>query len=493
MKVLSNLVFLIVLGVAQMSFAKIFVATDEDKHPPRPVPLNQELIKELKRATASLVSERVGDYILRAGNLVESQKYDKAIDLLDYHYKRKKELSDLERAHLALHLASIYRQIEVKGDKKAEKVNRDKALTYFQTALDSGTLDHNSYMNCLYHTVELHAEATEMEKSFVALKKWFSINKKPHPTSYILLAGLYLSQNNLDEGLKYIEYALSIASQPKEGWLQFAVAIHIQKKNYKKAQSYLERLVALFPGQAQHWTQLAGVYLLQNDNKKAFVTLDVAYKMGYVKKKRELLNLASLYIDQEMPYQSGKVMEKGIQAHIIPKEKKTLELQAEAFYLAREGEKSLRSLKAASQVTQDPKFFLKYGQRLLHEEKWVEAEAVFRKVLDFNTMKRNLASIQNYKKKLAQSKKLKSIDQRETRLIASNKNLEKDTELKAPPTAELEKVYLYLGIALYSQDKTNKALASFNKAIEIDDTYLDAYQWIDFTEGKLSETKQAGL
>ena len=488
MKVLSKLIFLVVLGFTPISFA----TTDQEKLP-RPVPLNSKLIKELKRATASLVSERVGNYILRSESLVTGKKYDKAIDLLEYHYKRKEELSDLERAHLALHLASIYRQIEVKGNKKAEKINREKAFSYFQKALDSKTLDYNSYLNGLYNIVQLYAEMDETEKSFETLKKWFSINKNPHPSSYVLLAGMYFTKDDIDESLKYIEYVLNTVSKPKENWLQFAVAIHLKKKNYKKAQSYLERLVALFPGQAKNWTQLAGVYLLQNDHKKAFITLEIAYKMGYVKKKSELLNLAALYIDQEMPYQSGKLVEKGIKENIIPKEKKTLELQAEAFYLAREGEKSLSSLREASQMTKDPKFFLKYGQRLLHEEKWVEAENVFRKVLNFDKMKKSLASIQDYKKQLAQSKRQNHQEQREARFVASSQNLEENTELKAPATFDLEKVYLYLGISLSSQNKSNQALVAFNQAIEIDDTYLEAYQWIDFTDKKLSGIKQDSL
>ena len=449
----------------------------------RPVPVNHQLMKKLKRGGGSLISERVGEYILRAQSLAENKKYNKAIELLEYHYNRIDQFSPLERANLAIHIAVIYRQ---KTDKKAEKQveNRQKSLEYFQKALDSKALDYNSYLSCLYHVAQIHIEDNQTEKGFKVLKKWFSVNEKPQPSAYILLASLYFMNGSIDESLKYVEQTLRLVPQPKESWLHFAAAIYLKKKNYQQAKIYLERLVALFPAKGSHWKQLAGVYLYLNDNKKAFVTLDIAYKMGHLKRKTELLNLASLYIDQELPYQAGVLLEKSMAKNQISKEQKYLELKAEAFYLAREREKSLNYLKEASQTATDSKFFLKYGQRLLDEEKWEQAEAVFKKILTLQDMKRSLASIKDHKRNLMSAKQEPEFSKKQT---------EQTQHSKAHLTSQLEKVYLYLGIALYNQEEPEKALNYFKKSIEIDDTFLNAYQWIDFAEARLLETKSARL
>ena len=458
----------------------------------RPVPINHQLMKKLKRGGGSLISERVGEYILRSQSLTENKKYDKAIELLEYHYNRVNQFSPLERANLAIYIAVTYRQKEAKQD-SIQKQNRKKALEYFQKAMDSESLDYNTYLSSLYHVAQIYVEDNQTEKGFGVLKKWFSVNEKPQPSAYILLASLYFSKGNLGESLKYVEQTLCLVPQPKENWLQFAAAIHMKNKNYKKAKPYLERLVALFPNKSSHWKQLAGVYLYLNDNKKAFITLDIAYKIGHLKRKTELLNLASLYVDQELPYQAGVLLEKSMNKNILSKEQKHLEFIAEAFYLAREGEKSLKYLKEASQTATGSKFFLKYGQRLLHEEKWNQAEAVFRKVLTKKDVKQSLESIKSYKRSLAGIKEeSKWSDSKNSSSHLANQEA-KIKQLQAPPTNQLEKVYLYLGIALYNQEKPEKALSYFKKSIEINDTFLNAYQWIDFAEARLLETKQAIL
>ena len=481
----------------------------------RPVPINHQVMKKLKRGGGSLISERVGEYILRSQSLTENKKYDKAIELLEYHYNRVKQFSPFERANLAVHIALTYRQKEAKQD-SIQKKNRKKALEYFQKALDSEALDYNTYLSSLYHVAQIYVEDDQTEKGFEALKKWFSVNEKPHPSGYILLAGVYFSKGNLEESLKYVEQTLRLVPQPKENWLQFAAAIHMKDKDYKKAKPYLERLAALFPNKSSHWRQLAGVYLYLNDNKKAFVTLDIAYKMGHLKRKTELLNLASLYVDQELPYQAGVLLEKSMNQNIISKEQKHLEFIAEAFYIAREGGKSLKYLKEASQKATNSKFFLKYGQRLLDEEKWRQAEAVFRKVLTKKDVKQSLESIKSYKRSLAgikgESKWSGSKNSMRVVTSATEKIKEEPKwshlknssfhlasqeaeiqQLQAPPTNQLEKIYLYLGIAVYNQEKPKKALSYFKKSIEINDTFLNAYQWIDFAEARLLETKQASL
>ena len=61
---------------------------------------------------------------------------------------------------------------------------------------------------------------------------------------------------------------------------------------------------------------------------------------------------------------------------------------------------------------------------------------------------------------------------------------------KAPPTNYLEHIYLGIGIALYNQKKYEEALLYFKKSIEVKDTFLSGYQWIDYAETSLLEQKE---
>ena len=354
---------------------------------PHPFPLNKALIKKLKKQGGSLISDRVGSYILRAENLAENKKYNKAIELLEFHYNKADKS---EKANFAVQLAYLYKQTN----------NSKKALKYFQTALDSKQLDYNQYLSTLYYTAQIFIEQDKYDKGFNLLKKWFSINERPHPSSYILLAHCYYVKNNIPLALKYVEITLSLVTKPKESWLKFAAALYLKEKNYKKAQPYLERLVTLYPASAGSWKQLAGVYMYLDEPQKAFVTLDMAYKMGHLKSKTEYINLISLYIEQGLPFQGAQLLQKKMGQDIIPQNQKNLELTAGAFYLAREGKQSLVYLKKASKTAKNSKFFLNYGQRLLEQEEWVEAERIFKKALQTEDIKETIQEIENYKKSL---------------------------------------------------------------------------------------------
>ena len=505
--IISIFIFLLSFAVPQKGESKI-----QNLNILRPVSLNYKLMKKLKKQGGILISKKVGDYILRAESLSENKRHDEAIELLEYHYNRKDQLSKLERAHLAFYLGTLFRQKDFK-----QKENKKKSLQYFQTALDLSALDYNKHLFVLYNTAQIYIEENRNDKGFQVLKDWFSVNENPHPSSYILLAGVYYNKKQLDNALKYLEHALSLVLKPEENWLQLVIAIHLKKKNYQKAKPYLEKLIAMYPNRASPWRQLAGVYLYLNEHKKAFVTLDMAYSMGYLKRKTGLLNLASLYIDQGLPYQSGRFLEENMKKNRIPRNQKNLELLAEAFYLSREGEKSLAYLKEASKKARSVKFFIKYGQRLLHEEKWKSAESVFKKALAFQEIKNTIKNIESYKRLLARqnqtsfesnsrripardeskksSQKL-SLSKNDTDLVLDKETIassEEKLSLKAPSTNNLEHIHLNLGIAFYNQKDYQSALNHFKRSIEIDDTFLSGYRWIDYTEASLVEQKQASL
>ena len=465
---------------------------------PNPFPLNKPLIQKLKKQGGFLMSDRMGEYILRAENLASNKKYDKAIELLEFHYNKA---TKSEKANFAVQLAYLYKQAN----------NNNKALEYFQSALDSNNLDYNQYLSTLYYIAQISIEKENYDKGLELLKLWFSINERPHPSSYILLAHCYYVKNNIPLALKYVEITLSLVTKPKESWLKFAVALYLKEKNYKKAKPYLERLVALYPATASHWKQLAGVYLFLDESQKAFVTLDMAYKMGHLKNKTEYLNLISLYIEQGLPYQGAKLLQKKIKQNIIPKDQKNLELIAGAFYLAREEKQSLAYLKQASKTAEDSKFFLNYGQRLLEQEEWKTAEQAFKKALQTEDMQEIIKQIENYKKNLAKNRTLTPFQQNKNyqkelsiKSLDSKNYKDNNQELKsnlentetlqkqeqAPPTNYLEHIYLGIGIALYNQQKYEEALLYFKKSIEVKDTFLSGYQWIDYTETSLSEQKK---
>ena len=93
-------------------------------------------------------------------------------------------------------------------------------------------------------------------------------------------------------------------------------------------------------------------------------------------------------------------------------------------------------------------------------------------------------SIQEYKKEIL-------VNSQEDSLKEDSLKNHSNKAVKAPPTHQLENIYLSLGIALFHQDRLEEALGYFKKSIEIDDSFIAGYQWIDFTEDRRKKTSQA--
>ena len=47
-----------------------------------------------------------------------------------------------------------------------------------------------------------------------------------------------------------------------------------------------------------------------------------------------------------------------------------------------------------------------------------------------------------------------------------------------------------IGVTLYQQEKYQEALSYFKQSIEVDDTFLSGYQWIDYTETSILEQQK---
>ena len=187
-----------------------------------------------------------------------------------------------------------------------------------------------------------------------------------------------------------------------------------------------------------------------------------------MQKKHDILSLAHLYMDQKLPYQSAKLLEERIKMKNLPKNKKNLSLLSEAFYQAREGKESLKYLKEAVNYAKEFKLFVLYGHRLLEQEQWMEAEKTLKEALKEADAKEVLENIKIYQEEVAET----------------------SSAGEAPETNHLENVYLSLGISVFYQKRYEEALDYFKKSIEVKDTLLPSYEWIELTEKTIEKEKK---
>ena len=403
-----------------------------------PVPsLNRSQVKALKSRSAGLISQKVYKQLSRGYDLASSKKYKQALKALK-DYSKKSHLRKGERAEIFRNIGLIY----------AQEGNNIQAESYLRKALNTKYLPYHLHLSVLYNLAQLALSQEKYVKTKQILETWFAVNENPVTQGYILLAICYSEQKQVDKALVLVEKAIKLSSSPAESWLKFALLLYIKRENYKKSQSLLEQLVAQFPSRKEYWKQLLGVYLKLDQSKKALITLELASKMGYLKTQTEYLTLASLYINEEIPLKGAQILNQKIKEKLIQPKPEYLKLRAEAYWMARENKKAMTSFKEAILKAKDENIYIIYGNLLIQEERWKQAEDVFRKAKSF------------YK-----------------------------PELKEKKSYSFARVHLGLGMTLFHQNKYEEALIAFRKAFEFDSDLSSAFYWIQYTETALKEQK----
>ena len=324
---------------------------------------------ELNARRSALTSQATHRRLSRAHTLM-SDNIDQAIGTLERLLPRVKNRKG-EKAQVLQTLGFAYAQ---KGD-------YPKAIKSFEDTLALKALPARPTLNTMYTLAQLHLAKDGIDKTIAIMEKWMLFADQKTPGAHVLLATAYAEKKMFQPALTEVNAAMKLKGEMKEAWLQLALALNYEMKKFKPARDILERLVTVAPQKAKYWKQLSGIYINLDDNKRALAAMEMAHKLKHLKTEKEILNLASLYMDQGVPLRAALVMEEGIAAKTIEKTDKNYEITSSAWLLARESKNAIKSLNLAAPLASSGNVFAQLGSLQLEKENWKSAENVLRKAI----------------------------------------------------------------------------------------------------------------
>ncbi|NCG10929.1 MAG: tetratricopeptide repeat protein [Alphaproteobacteria bacterium] len=178
--------------------------------------------------------------------------------------------------------------------------------------------------------------------------------------------------------------------------------------------------------------------------KKAFTAQQAMHSQDMLKTSKELVRIAQLYLYNDFPYKAAKILDKGLKDGSIKKTSKNWELLATSWMHSREWKKSRSPLLKAASKSKSGKLYAQLGQAYIQDEDWKNAEKYLVKAVEKG-----------------------KLEKRESN------------------------TYLVLGITQARLGKFEKAIKTFRKAGDFDDTAKDAFKWIRSLERQLAEKARA--
>ena len=328
----------------QLQFSQA-LAQDDDEDRPRT--RRAQAISEAVNKKLASVSEKLNPEEGKPRDLQGALK-----ELLDINHSRWNEY---ERAQVYFMLGGVYVEME----------NYGESIKYYKLYYDTPTLPENQKLNVSFTLAQLYMVQENYKEAIKLLENYIANSEIVGGNHYFTLGQVYYQDGQLDKALPNIDKAIQMFEDtdrlPKESWYQYQYALYFEKENYKKVISILEKMVRHYPN-LQTWKVLAQVYGAEGraaDQRSAFETI---YEMGGLTEEKQLLVLASLYLEAEYPYKAAKVMQKGIDDKIIEATSKNLETLGIAWSLAREHDKSIPVMEQAAKRSDDGELYARLAR-----------------------------------------------------------------------------------------------------------------------------------
>lgn len=239
---------------------------------------------------------------------------------------------------------------------------------------------------------QLYSQMDNPKKALETLLKWTEYADTIKPEDSYMFSTLYyqLEDNknallNINEAVKNQEAAGKI---PAEAWYVLQRGLYFDKEDYKSGLVVLEKLIKHYP-KAQYWKQLSQVYYVVERPKDALSALETCYLMGGLDSEKDIVRLASMFLEAEAPYKAAKVLKKGIYTDkIVEPTAKNLKLLADSLRLAQNAKESLVEYEKAAEKSTDGDLIIGLAQAYLATDKYKEASKWGRQALKAGKLKR---------------------------------------------------------------------------------------------------------
>jgi len=314
-----------------------------------------------------------------------------------------------------------------------------EAVKYYKKVIDqSPNIPLGVELQSMMYVAQMSFQLERFEESLDYLARWMKLAKETNteigPQIWQLQAVICYQSgkkkcafDSIKKAIKIVEDKGNIAD---EGWYNLLRALYLDDESYKPATEVLEKMVRHYPKKS-YWNQLGSMYGMLERPKDQLHAMDATYLMGGLTKEKELMNLAYLYLAEEVPAKSVKIIEKGMKDKIIERTEKNLDVLGIALRQAKDAKRAASIIEEQAEKSESGNAY-------------VQLVGVY---LDLNQPRKAIK--------------------------AGNLALKKGN-FKKGADGDL---YINHGIAYFETRQFDKAIESFNKAKKIKRTARSARSW----------------
>jgi len=390
-----------------------------------------------KTKQAQAVSKEVYDRIQKAQEMVDGKDYQGALRLLNGLYDPDK-LTEYEQANVLNYIGFVYYNME----------DIPNAIKTYEKMVKIPSLEPQMGKQTTYTLAQLYTMEEQYQKALQTLDRWFALEPNPAPEPFILKAQNLYQLQRYKEMIPPIENAMKVArdrDKPvKEDWYVLLNFAYFQDENYRMVRDIQKILLENWP-KKRYWFSLAGAYTELGEDNNLIAAYGAAHDQGMLEKESELVTMAQLYMQAEVPYKAAVLLQKEMDSGRVPKSAKNYRLLSQAWMLSQEDEKAIPALKEAARLSDDGELDIRLANTYLNLGNYDEC----------------VTAVQDGLRKGG----LKSVDNAQ----------------------------ISLGMCLYNKHQYDAAISAFRDASKTQRSRRIAQQWITVIEADVERNRQIQL
>ena len=392
---------------------------------------------EQRTKEAQAVSKSVYDQITKAQEAVDEKDYPGALKVLNRLYDPEK-LSEYEQANVLNYLGFVYYNMD----------DMDNARRTYERMVAIPSLEPQMKKATLYTLAQLHTMEEDYSKALITLDQWFVMETNPAPEPFILKAQNLYQISRYSEMVEPIENAMRVAKTRnltvKEDWYVLLNFAYFQQENYAKVRDIQKIMLMNWP-KKRYWFSLAGAYTELGEDQNLVNAYAAAHTQKLLEKESELVTMAQLYMQREIPFKAAQLLEKEMGTGRVTKNAKNYRLLSQSWQLAQEDQKAIPALKEAARMSDDGELDVRLGNTLLNTGDYAGC-------------------------------------------IASVRNGIRKGGLKSPDNAQIS-----LGMCLYNERKYSDSVKAFEAAGKVARSRKVSAQWIRVINADVERNRQISL
>jgi len=393
--------------------------------------------KSQKTKQAQAVSKEVYDRIAKAQEMVDAKDYQGALKSLNTLYNPDK-LTEYEQSNVLNYIGFVYYNMD----------DIPNAIRTYERMVAIPSLEEQLRKQTTYTLAQLYTMEENYTKALSTLDRWFQLETNPAPEPFILKAQNLYQVERYSEMIEPIENAMVVAEKRgkeiKEDWYVLLNFAYFRQEDYRKVRDIQKIMLMNWP-RKRYWFSLAGAYTELGEDENLINAYAAANDQGMLEKESELVTMAQLYMQREVPYKAGQLLEAEMASGRVAKNAKNYRLLSQAWQLSMEDEKAIPALTEAARLSTDGELDVRLANALLNTGKYTEC-------------------------------------------VASVENGIRKGGLKSPDNAQIS-----LGMCQYNLRKYNSAITAFQAAAKTTRSRKIANQWINVIRAEIERNEQIRL